>query len=177
MAYMNIKTFELYHQVSLDSEHSCVVLEPDTIYPVYDFVYIDDMIAPIIQLLNKKGYETCFCCSDHSLTTSLYIEDNSELSKNGECDNTVNCDISQCPHDMYISFNKPDALGQNLPEGWKYDEDNHQVIRYYKLNSLIRFDDSDRANIDGNGYFNTYRMIIDIMESLYNYVKNLPHII
>ena len=30
-----------------------------------DYFECDDMIAPTISLLNRKGYKTCFCCGGH----------------------------------------------------------------------------------------------------------------
>ena len=77
---------------------------------------------------------------------------------------------------MYISFVKKYPLGKNLPDGWEYDKDNHSVIRYRKLESLINFDDSARDKIDGNGYFNALHTIINAIESFYDYVKNLKSI-
>lgn len=36
-------------------------------------VYIDELIAPIIQSLNQKGYRTRYCCSSHNYTVHGYI--------------------------------------------------------------------------------------------------------
>ena len=41
----------------------------------YDMVEIDDLILPIIKILNQKGYKTEYCCSGHltERDTNTYI--------------------------------------------------------------------------------------------------------
>jgi len=51
MAYMHTKTFALYS------------VPPAAVQ--YDCVFIDDLIALPVQMLNQKGYYTTFCCSGH----------------------------------------------------------------------------------------------------------------
>ena len=80
MVYMNPETFELLHNPS-DTE--CLS----------DCVYVDDLIAAAIQILNQKGYFTDACCSGH-------INDNRKKK--------------QC---SYILFRKGILL-PSLPEGY-----------------------------------------------------------
>lgn len=39
----------------------------------FDYFQVDELIAPSIALLNKKGYKTINCCSGHIHDTSGYI--------------------------------------------------------------------------------------------------------
>lgn len=52
MAYMHKKTFDIYAEV-----HD--IQNPD------DYFVVDDLIALPIQILNRKGYTTKFCCVGH----------------------------------------------------------------------------------------------------------------
>lgn len=36
--------------------------------PTANCFQVDDLIAPVISLLNRKGYKTAFCCSGHPNT-------------------------------------------------------------------------------------------------------------
>jgi hypothetical protein len=56
MVYMTPNTYELISKTdseSLDNVDSNTLIE------------LDEMIAPVIQVLNKKGYKTYACCSGH----------------------------------------------------------------------------------------------------------------
>lgn len=48
MAYIEKTTFEIYQQQTTEECFEC-----------------DDIIAPVIRVLNLKGYKTTFCCSGH----------------------------------------------------------------------------------------------------------------
>ena len=60
MAYMNCKTFEIYMEVQDEKTPN-------------DWFFVDDMIAPSIQLLNRKGYTTAFCCAGHPFIGCIKI--------------------------------------------------------------------------------------------------------
>lgn len=52
MFYMDKNTFRIYDQLSENENEN-------------DFFEVDELIAPIIRILNLKGYLTEFCCSGH----------------------------------------------------------------------------------------------------------------
>lgn len=54
MAYINKKDFSIREFVLMNK-----------FIPNDDYFECDDLIAPAIALLNKKGYKTTFCCSGH----------------------------------------------------------------------------------------------------------------
>ena len=117
----------------------------------HDIVYVDDLIAPLIQLLNKKGYITEFCCSDHAIDSCIEI-----LPDGYEDDDHEG-------HDMYISFDKHYDLGTL--------HCNHSPT-YIPAHNCDSID-----NINTEEYFSSYRAIIDIIETMCNYVKSLPNLI
>lgn len=73
--------------------------------PRDNMVEIDDAIAKYISALNKMRYHTKACCSGH----------NYEVYK-----------------DIYIYFNKNYDF-PFLPNGWAYDPDRKDIIRYRKV--------------------------------------------
>ena len=162
MANLNLKNLKLYNNVYNVNDH--------------DIVYVDDLIAPLIQLLNKKGYITEFCCSDHAIDSCIEI-----LPDGYEDDDHEG-------HDMYISFDKHYDLGK-LPDGWIYENSNDRtIIRYGWIIDIeghcnhsptyIPAHNCDSIdNINTEEYFSSYRAIIDIIETMCNYVKSLPNLI
>ena len=67
MSYIDKTTFEIYHDTE-DIRISGEVFE------------CDELIAPAISLLNKKGYITEFCCSGHILDSMYESLESSILS-------------------------------------------------------------------------------------------------
>lgn len=55
MAYINKETFNIRQDV------------PNS--DINDYFEVDELIAPVISILNKKGYYTSFCCSGHPYIT------------------------------------------------------------------------------------------------------------
>ena len=70
----------------------------------------DELFAPIISILNKKGYKTKFCCSGHIKPESdiIYCPTYTKIHKNYDIDS-------------YIVFEEDIKL-PSIPDGYKYDE-------------------------------------------------------
>ncbi len=73
MAYININTYDILEVPEKDD--------------LDDYFECDEFIAPIISLLNKKGYKTKFCCEGHlydDAFTSQFapLEDNEVPNEN-----------------------------------------------------------------------------------------------
>ena len=103
MVYMNLKNFELYKNL-YDTRIKGPVVE------------IDEMIAPAISELNKKGFTTHSCCSGH------IADYGAEPLKDNK--------ISIVPvNDTYVSFivdrHIADYLLSNIPVGF--------IMRNYKV--------------------------------------------
>ena len=73
--------------------------------PVENGFEVDDLIAPAVSILNKKGYRTAFCCSGHS-------------------------DAGHHLELAYISFWFGEAPPEYLPEGWYWDSDGQMEYEY-----------------------------------------------
>ena len=92
-------------------------------------VEIDDMILPIIKLLNQKGYISTFCCSNHSYEAGN--KSNTYISFESECvPNTV-------PNGFYIEDKK--WYEENHPN-FVYTTDKDICIRKYYDDELDEFE-------------------------------------
>ena len=112
MVYIDTKKFNIYYKVE-DIRIKSSLFE------------VDELIAPIISTLNKKGYKTSFCCSGH--LTSVKEKHGSEIP-NDSC---------------YIMFEKRYSILNELPKKFKLDcneitEDKRIIIRKY-YNECNRF--------------------------------------
>lgn len=128
MTYMDLKTFDIWAESNIDGFHD-------------DQVEIDEVIAPIIRELNRKGYTTKFSCSGHP-----YYSVNEAFTKTEETAKgfvglikTEKCENADFPtrvlylladNDFYILF---DGVSQKdfetpLPDGFSWDDDD--TIRY-----------------------------------------------
>ena len=90
MAYMHYKTFEIYMDVQ-DAQN------PD------HWFRVDDMIAPSIQMLNRKGYATEWCCAGHPCTA--YFDGKYESKK-------------FFSRQLYVAFAKEVTALPPLPDGF-----------------------------------------------------------
>lgn len=128
MAFMDLKTFDIWAESNIDGFHD-------------GQVEIDEVIAPIIRELNIKGYKTKYCCSGHPFssmneaftdskkTTSCFVglvktEQSKRLSM------PIRALYLIPDNDFYISF---DGVSINdfqllLPDGFYWDDES--VIRY-----------------------------------------------
>lgn len=123
----------------------------DVVHKVYGevkdkFVEIDDMIAPIISLFNKKGYITEFSCSSHALKNEIV---------SNSFDNSIE-NVDEGTNTIYITFKRKHRF-QNLPTGW------------YSMGKSIFY-----VLPQETSYYGYYRNMIDVLENMLSYVTQLP---
>ena len=112
MSYMNLNTFELVHNITIGG---------DCNMDLSSWVYVDDLIAPTVCELNKKGYRTTFSCSAHPERRSLCI---SRL--------TMELDDVGMHNSAYISFDDGIHIPEDIiPSKWVYDKDCNSMYFYY----------------------------------------------
>lgn len=70
-----------------------------------DCFEVDDAIAEIIVVLNRKGYRTAFCCSGHP-------------------------DAGHDPEVAYIQFEFGGITPETLPDGWYWESDGQMEYVY-----------------------------------------------
>lgn len=82
---------------------------------------IDELFAPVIAILNKKGYKTLKCCSGHIKGDTIIVYNRVYQKK----------DKNYCI-DSYIQFDESIKL-PNFPEGYLIEEDN-TIRREFNFN-------------------------------------------
>ena len=128
MAYMDLKTYEVWAESNIDGFHD-------------EHVEIDELIAPIIRELNLKGYKTKYCCSGHpycsmneafarSEEAVKYIAGLVKTESSGQKDFPIRALYIVSGDDLYITF---DGISRTdfsvpLPDGFWWDDEN--IIRY-----------------------------------------------
>ncbi len=129
MAFMDLKTFEIWAESNINGFHD-------------KHIEIDEVIAPIIRELNLKGYKTKFCCSGHPYNSlNEAFADSEETAKRlGGLVKTERTDSEDLPiralyatpdDYFYISFD--DEISSKdfsipLPDGFWWDEES--TIRF-----------------------------------------------
>ena len=100
MAYINVRTYE--------------ILEQPEDQDLEEYFECDEMIAPIISLLNKKGYITRFCCEGHLYDTAMtsqmsFKDDKTPNAKNvcGYISHTELNDDSKHLYEVHIRRSAP----------------------------------------------------------------------
>jgi len=112
--------------------------------PIFE---VDELIAPIISLLNKKGYKTQYCCSGHYNESKF---EGSELLHD-------NCYI------VFKSINDfKDVTQIKIPQDFllepnEYGNEQFTIRKYYKTHLIDR-----------------YFEIIETMKDLLEWVNKLP---
>ena len=96
-----------------------------------DSFYVDDIIVPIILILNKKGYFTEYCCSGHYYTENdlpivflpFFVQNNSTSE-----DNTVYYKCRVVSISCYVTFKK-DIVLPSLPSNFMYSEKSSTIYK------------------------------------------------
>ena len=149
-----------------------------------DYFECDDLIAPAISLLNRKGYKTTFCCSGHPYATidnACVIEKptNEELGNDFDliriessevADYEVDIDeypyyvVCKCniPEVLYVSFEKEYKFPK-LPGNAYIHPDNNKGI-YWGL------DETPTNNFD------IMEKIYEMNKTFYKWVEKLDYI-
>ena len=150
MSYMHKETFEIFNPLG-------TIQNPDD--DNWNCFYVDDLIAPAVQALNRKGYKTEFCCAGHPFKYTPSEPD------------TAFDDIDQkyvkIPRkgDSYIAFAEGVFLPE-LPPGFAADDP-----RPEKPELCIR---KDFSYVESDEKFDIMRKIFNSMEQLYQWALNLP---
>lgn len=140
---------------------------------------VDESIAPAIQVLNRKGYQTLFCCCGHPYPSHgeawlpLTIEDpfhvvcgtyeaipepdDDSHFEGGQYHIRFINEPSTC---SYISFAEGIVL-PHLPDGWVMEDDPSRVVMNYF------YDDE----LEGFKYMRERQRV---MEKLYEWAESLP---
>ena len=155
MAYMDRENFQILGDSNIDGQ-------------LDNSFEIDEVIAPAVESLNKKGYLTKFCCSGHptySINESFLFPDvpNPEHTIWGTIETQKLADgMTRVVHivpddDLYIFFeDKLYVPLADMPEGCFLDKD---TIRYrYKVHD----------------YFEMLQERLEICKKLYEWAERLP---
>ena len=155
----------LIHKESFDILQYCEEGKDD------EYFEVDENIALVISLLNKKGYKTTFCCSGHAFDdmTELYADD----KKSFECIIFSNLQDIRYERGRYKAVDRGNAkycyIGfeedydfPELPEGFIYDEDAKSIEKDY---------------ISESDTYDLIQEIVDTMKALYEWVKGLEPLV
>lgn len=146
MAVMHEKTFKLFHN------DQC--LEPE------GYVEIDEMIAPIIQVLNQKGYTTVFCCAGHPLDDWLMRDAQIEMGYRE----------TGAPLTTYIMFEEGITL-PCLPPDFEPDTNTYGSQPKLVIEKLYQL-----TNAFENQYYEKMRRILETMKQMYQWALDLPEL-
>lgn len=139
MAVMHRETFDLYHN-------------DQNIVPK-GYTAIDELIAPVIQVLNQKGYTTKFCCSGHPLEDWLM-----RTSKTEE-----GYEKSMAPIRSHILFEDGITL-PSLPPDF--------VVHHRTFHSKLIIEKN--YTVPDDRYYEILQTILDTMKKLYQWALDLP---
>lgn len=159
MAYMDLKTFEMWAGSNMDK--------------FYDGkVEIDEAIAPVIRELNLKGYKTKFCCSGHPYkflyeafaSSEEVVKATGGLVKaepSNREDYPIRILYTMPDNGFYVWFDGMSSqdFPDPLPEGFWWDEDDDDMIHY---------------TYSADDVFELLEERLCACRSLYQWAENLP---
>lgn len=155
MAYMDRKTFDIWEGSNIDGQ-------------LDNSFEIDELIAPAVQELNRKGYKTTYSCSGHQFSSI------NEVFASNECADPWNTfprtiDVEQFKDqyrikfvlpsdDLYISFEDDYSFGKDIP----------------LPDGFVKKNDSIRLYYDNTEGFPLLRERLEVCEALYHWAQDLP---
>ena len=147
-----------------------------------DHVEVDEVLAPVVQELNKRGYTTAFSCAGHSIETvhEMMIPDEAEaqnwiaLGASVEklerplVEENITFEYRTVGYawlnSLYISFveNNRESISALLPNGFSWDDE--KTIRYQFKKEVSAYDND----------YEFFEERLAACKSLYRWAKNLP---
>ena len=124
----------LIHKDNFDILNDCEEGKED------DYFEVDENIALVISMLNKKGYKTTFCCSGHAFAN--INEFRAEKKEDFDCLIFLNLQDIRYENGRYKAFDKDNAkycyivfekdyTFTELPEGFTYNKGNKTIEKEY----------------------------------------------
>lgn len=168
--YINRKDFSMVN--APESEHAIeykngdiefVYLEKDEIEKYY--FECDEIIAPLISLLNRKGYKTKHCCSGHF---SIRYGDSvrfGKLSSSGM--EGYPYFVVEGWHPEFYILLKEFGFIHSIDIGYLYDGTEEDPILVKTTSVQISIVDFDERNP-----YNSYMTLINAFHDLYNYIND-----
>ena len=123
-----------------------------------DYFAVDELIAPTIQILNRKGYITEFSCSGHPFP---YI---TEGYMNHDPERKIFETRDEYSAATYISF-KEGIFLPHLPPGFVVDDGDDSQAKLVITKKYRNFN---------KDFFEKARNILESMEELYKWALDLP---
>ncbi|SFU89723.1 hypothetical protein [Butyrivibrio sp. M55] len=178
MTLINKETFDILESINFEAlqEFKCEMdINPD------DYFECDEEIAPIICLLNKKGYLTKYCCQGHlydSINAAVFKIDNIDeiykgvpgvLSIDNAKDGKVSVAFRQQVHyDLYILFEDASVL-PTPPEGFS--------LKGNTLESVL-FPENIECNEKymQDKPYEYFEKKLSVFKVLYEWVQSLPNL-
>lgn len=112
-------------------------------------IELDDMILPVIKLLNIKGYQSAYCCSGHSYEKIC---------------------------DTYISF-ESDSIPSYLPSGFELEDEDCYKAHGWRFEDKLGTDIGIRKYHGENlNEYDLHKDICKTMMDLVDWAKELPNI-
>lgn len=159
------RVMSLIHKKSFDILNDCEEGKGD------DYFEVDENIALIISLLNKKGYKTTFSCSGHAFAN--INEFRAENKEDFECLLFFDLQDIRYENGRYKAFDRDNAKYcyikfkeyysfPALPEGFAYDKENKCIEKEYASESDT---------------YGLIQEIVDSMKALYEWVMGLEALV
>jgi hypothetical protein len=155
MAYMDKETFDIWEDSNIEGQ-------------LDNSFEIDELIAPAVQELNRKGYKTTFSCSGHQFPSinEIYATNESADPWN---DFTGTIDVERYgdqyrikyilpSNDLYITFDGEYGFGKDIPLPDGFFEEGNSIRRLY----------------DHTEGFPLLRERLEVCEDLYHWAQGLP---